>query len=105
MATIHRDGKLDLLDGKIAVIGFGSQGHAHALNLRDSGVDVHVGLREGSGSRRAAEDAGVEVSSIPDAVRGAQIVALLVPDHVQKEVWDSDVAPNLEPGAGSKAKA
>src|SRR5690348_875169 len=99
MATIHRDGDLSLLDGKVAVVGFGSQGHAHALNLHDSGVDVHVGLREGSGSRRAVEDAGLEVGTIAEAVRGAQLVAVLVPDHVQKAVWDEAVLPNLEPGA------
>ena len=99
MATIHRDGDLSLLNGKVAVVGFGSQGHAHALNLRDSGVEVVVGLRDGSSSRAAAEEAGAEVASIADAVRGAQVVAMLVPDHVQKGVWDSDVAPNLEPGA------
>ena len=64
MATIHRDGDLDLLDGKVAVVGFGSQGHAHALNLHDSGVDVHVGLREGSKSREAAEEAGLKVGTI-----------------------------------------
>jgi ketol-acid reductoisomerase len=99
MATIHREGNLDLLSGKVAVIGYGSQGHAHALNLRDSGVEVEVGLRDGSGSREAAEDAGLTVRSIPDAVRGAQIVAVLVPDHVQKDVYEGEVAPNLEPGA------
>jgi ketol-acid reductoisomerase len=99
MATIHRDGDLALLDGRVAVVGFGSQGHAHALNLHDSGVEVVVGLRDGSGSRAAAEEAGVEVASIPDAVRGAQLVAMLVPDHVQQEVWEKEVAPNLAPGA------
>jgi ketol-acid reductoisomerase len=99
MATIHRDGDLDLLDGKVAVVGYGSQGHAHALNLHDSGVNVVVGLREDSGSRRAAEDAGLDVASIPEAVRGAQLVAILVPDHVQQGVWEQEVAPNLEPGA------
>ena len=99
MATIYREGDLDLLSGKVAVIGYGSQGHAHALNLRDSGVEVQVGLREGSASKEVAEDAGLEVRSIPDAVRGAQVVALLLPDHVQKQVWDELVAPNLEPGA------
>jgi ketol-acid reductoisomerase len=99
MATIHRDGDLSLLNGKVAVVGFGSQGHAHALNLRDSGVEVVVGLRDGSSSRAAAEEAGAEVASIADAVRGAQVVAMLVPDHVQKGVWDSDVAPNLAPDA------
>jgi ketol-acid reductoisomerase len=99
MATIHRDGDLALLDGKVAVVGFGSQGHAHALNLHDSGVEVVVGLREGSGSRAAAEDAGLETASIAEAVRGAQLVALLVPDHVQQEVWEQEVAPSLEEGA------
>jgi ketol-acid reductoisomerase len=99
MATIHRDGDLDLLDGKVAVVGYGSQGHAHALNLHDSGVNVVVGLRDGSGSRRAAEDAGLDVTSIPEAVRGAQLVAILVPDHVQQGVWEEEVAPNLHPGA------
>jgi ketol-acid reductoisomerase len=98
MATIYRDGDLDLLSGKVAVIGYGSQGHAHALNLRDSGIDVQVGLREGSGSKTAAEDAGLEVRSIADAVHGAQVVALLLPDHVQKQVWDENVAPNLADG-------
>ncbi|HEX5246772.1 MAG TPA: ketol-acid reductoisomerase [Gaiellaceae bacterium] len=99
MATIYREGDLDLLSGKVAVIGYGSQGHAHALNLRDSGVDVQVGLREGSPSAEKAEDAGLEVRSIAEAVRGAQVVALLLPDHMQKQVWDEHIAPNLEPGA------
>ncbi len=98
MATIHRDGNLGLLNGKVAVIGYGSQGHAHALNLRDSGVEVQVGLRDGSPSREAAEEAGLDVRPIAEAVRGAQVVALLLPDHVQKGVWDEFVAPNLEPG-------
>jgi len=101
-ATIYydKDANLDLLKKrKVAVIGYGSQGHAHALNLRDSGVEVVVGLREGSSSRATAEEAGAEVAAIADAVRGAQVVAMLVPDHVQKGVWDADVAPNLAPGA------
>jgi ketol-acid reductoisomerase len=99
MATIHRTEDTGLLTGTVAVIGYGSQGHAHALNLRDSGVSVVVGLREGSPSKETAEDAGLEVRSIADAVRGAQVVALLLPDHVQKGVWDEHVAPNLDPGA------
>src|SRR5256714_13293357 len=99
MATIHRNGDLSLLDGTVAVVGYGSQGHAHALNLRDSGVDLVVGLREGSGSRAAAEEAGLEVRTVTGAVRGAQVVGLLVPDHLQKGVWDAEVAPNLAPGA------
>jgi ketol-acid reductoisomerase len=99
MATIHREGNLDLLSGKVAVIGYGSQGHAHALNLRDSGVEVEVGLRDGSASRESAEDAGVAVTSIADAVRGAQLAAILLPDHVQAGVYERDVAPNLAPDA------
>ncbi|MGZ4353303.1 MAG: NAD(P)-binding domain-containing protein, partial [Gaiellaceae bacterium] len=99
MATIHREGNVDLLSGKVAVIGYGSQGHAHALNLRDSGVQVEVGLRKGSASREAAEEAGLTVRSVADAVKGAQLVAILLPDHVQKGVWDADIEPNLEDGA------
>ena len=99
MATIHRDGNLDLLDGKVAVLGYGAQGHAHALNLHDSGVEVEVGLREGSDSWARAEEAGLTVRTIPEAVRGAQVVAVLVPDHVQTEVFERNVAPNLEPEA------
>jgi ketol-acid reductoisomerase len=99
MATIHTEGNLDLLTGKVAVIGYGSQGHAHALNLRDSGVEVEVGLREGSPSREAAEEAGLAVASIADAVRDAQVVAILLPDHVQKGVYDAEIAPNLSSGA------
>jgi ketol-acid reductoisomerase len=99
MATIYREGNLDLLPGKVAVLGYGSQGHAHALNLRDSGVDVEVALREGSPSRAAAEDAGLSVGTVGGAVRGAQVVSLLLPDQVQPSVYEQDVAPNLAPGA------
>ena len=99
MATIHRDGDLGLLNGKVAVVGFGSQGHAHALNLRDSGVEVVVGLREGSSSRAAAEEAGAEVASIADAVRGllngmaddeatlAEAVAGVTPEAIAKHLY------------------
>jgi ketol-acid reductoisomerase len=99
MATIHREGDLDLLSGKVAVIGYGSQGHAHALNLHDSGVDVCVGLREGSPSRAKAEADGLAVGTVPEAVRGAQLVAILLPDQVQPKVWEEEIEPNLEPGA------
>jgi ketol-acid reductoisomerase len=98
MATVLRDGDLDLLSGKVAVLGYGSQGHAHALNLHDSGVDVVVGLREGSGSRAAAEEAGLAVASPAEAVRGAQLVAFLLPDQVQPAVY-AEVEPHLEPDA------
>ncbi len=99
MATILRDGDLSLLDGTVAVVGYGSQGHAHALNLHDSGVRVVVGLREGSSSWAEAEEAGLEVRSIPEAVRGAQLVSLLLPDQVQPQVFTESVEPALEPSA------
>jgi ketol-acid reductoisomerase len=99
VAEIHKTGNLDLLSGKVAVLGYGSQGHAHALNLHESGVDVVVGLREGSPSAAAAEEAGLAVASFADAVRGAQLVAFLVPDGAQPELYENEVKPNLEPGA------
>jgi ketol-acid reductoisomerase len=99
VAEIHKTGNLDLLNGKVAVLGYGSQGHAHALNLHESGVDVVVGLREGSLSAAAAEEAGLTVASFADAVRGAQLVAFLVPDGAQPELYENEVKPNLEPGA------
>ena len=99
MATIHREGNIDLLSGKVAVIGYGSQGHAHALNLRDSGVDVEVGLRESSPSREAAEDAGLAVGTIAEATSGAELVAILLPDHVQKGVYEQEIERNLEANA------
>jgi ketol-acid reductoisomerase len=99
VATIHRTGNTELLSGKVAVLGFGSQGHAHALNLHDSGVDVVVGLRPDSSSWQAAEEAGLAVATLPDAVRGAQVVFLLLPDHTQPPVFEEAVAPNLADGA------
>jgi ketol-acid reductoisomerase len=99
MAEIVKSGNVELLSGKVAVLGFGSQGHAHALNLSESGVDVAVGLREGSRSWGAAEDAGLTVQRVPEAVRDAQLVALLVPDGAQPSLYRDAVAPNLEPGA------
>jgi ketol-acid reductoisomerase len=99
MATILRDGDLSLLDGTVAIVGYGSQGHAHALNLNDSGVRVVVGLREGSSSWAEAEQAGLEARTIADAVRGAQLVSLLLPDQVQPQVFSEHVEPHLEPDA------
>jgi ketol-acid reductoisomerase len=99
MATVYREGNLDLLSGKVAVMGWGSQAHAHALNLRDSGVQVEVGLRDGSPSWAKAEEAGVTVRTIADAVRGAQIVAMLLPDQVQPDVYEHAVQPNLDASA------
>jgi ketol-acid reductoisomerase len=99
VATIYNGGNVDLLSGKVAVLGFGSQGHAHALNLHESGVDVMVGLRSGSASRDAAEAAGLAVGTVAEAVEGAQLVSILLPDQVQPSVYEQDVAPNLAEGA------
>jgi ketol-acid reductoisomerase len=82
----------------VAIIGYGSQGHAHALNLHESGVDVVVGLAPGSKSRALAEEAGLRVADVADAVREADVVMILVPDTVQKRVYDADIAPNLREG-------
>jgi ketol-acid reductoisomerase len=99
MAEVIKTGDVGLLTGKVAVLGYGSQGHAHALNLADSGVEVEVGLRPDSASRAAAEEAGLQVRDVPAAVRGAQIVAMLVPDGPQAALFRDEVAPSLEPGA------
>jgi ketol-acid reductoisomerase len=99
MATILRDGDLSLLSGRVAVIGYGAQGHAHALNLRDSGVDVAVGLREGGASWPKAEAAGLHVAPVAEAVRGAQLVAMLIPDQFQPAVFAEHVEPALDEGA------
>jgi ketol-acid reductoisomerase len=98
VAHVYREGSIDLLSGKVAVLGFGSQGHAHALNLRDSGVRVAVGLREGSASRADAEAAGLEVGTPEEVVKGAQLVAFLLPDQVQPAVYEQ-VAGAMEPDA------
>ena len=82
----------------VAVIGYGSQGHAHALNLHESGVDIVVGLAPGSKSRQLAEEAGLHVADVADAVKAADVVMILVPDTGQKAVYDTDIAPNLKPG-------
>ena len=82
----------------VAIVGYGSQGHAHALNLHESGVDVVVGLAPGSKSRALAEEAGLRVADVPDAVKAADVVMILVPDTAQKAVYDVDIAPNLRPG-------
>ena len=99
MAKIYNGGNVDLLSGKVAILGFGSQGHAHALNLHESGVDVMVGLRPGSASRDAAESAGLAVGTVAEAVEGAQLVAFLLPDQVQKRVYEEDVVPSLADAA------
>ncbi len=102
MATIYyeKDADLGLLDGKkIAIIGYGSQGHAHALNLRDSGCDVRVGLYKGSKSWAVAEQAGLTVKLTADAVAEADIVMILVPDNKQPEIFAREIRPNLKTGS------
>ncbi|MGB2924291.1 MAG: ketol-acid reductoisomerase [Limnothrix sp.] len=93
------DANLDLLNGKtVAIIGYGSQGHAHALNLKDSGVDVVVGLYEGSKSTAKAEAEGLKVLSVAEAAKTADWIMILLPDDVQKSVYKNDIEPNLEAG-------
>jgi ketol-acid reductoisomerase len=95
----EQDGDLSLLKGKTAaIIGYGSQGHAHALNLRDSGVDVVVGLPEGSKSRAKAEQVGLRVLPVAEASRAGDFIMVLVPDHIQGELYKSDIEPQLKPG-------
>ncbi len=101
MATIYYDSDANpdvIRSKKVAVIGYGSQGHAHALNLKESGVDVVVGLRKGSDRVAEAEAAGLKVLDPAEAARWADVVMLLVPDQVAADIYKESVAPNLEPG-------
>jgi ketol-acid reductoisomerase len=102
MATIYyeKDADLSLLKGKtIAVIGYGSQGHAHSLNLKDSGMNVVIGLQEGSKSREKAEAAGLTVKTVAEATKGADIVMILAPDTKQAQIYSESIAPNLKSGS------
>ena len=101
MAKIYydADADLNLLKGKkVGVIGYGSQGHAHALNLKESGVAVSVGLYPGSPSWEKAQAAGLQVGSVSDVARDSDVIMMLVPDQVQKRVYDDHIAPHLESG-------
>jgi ketol-acid reductoisomerase len=101
MATIYYDKDADLsaLEGrKVAIIGYGSQGHAHALNLKDSGIDVRVGLYEGSPSRAKAEAAGLAVTSVAQAADEADVIMILLPDTKQKSVYEAEILPGLRDG-------
>ncbi len=94
-----KDADLSKLEGKtVAILGYGSQGHAHALNLKDSGVDVVVGLRADSSSRGKAEEAGLEVLGIADAASRGDVVMVLLPDERQAEVWGAEIADGVAPG-------
>jgi ketol-acid reductoisomerase len=101
MAKLYYDADADLglvKDRKIAILGYGSQGHAHALNLKDSGCVVAVGLYEGSGSWAAAQETGLKVLPVADAVEWADIAAILVPDSVQQELYREAILPGLRAG-------
>ncbi len=95
------DADVNLIKGKkVAIIGFGSQGHAHAMNLKDSGVkNVVVALRPGSPSAKKANAAGLKVMSVPDAAKWADLIMFAIPDELQAEVWKNQVAPNIRDGA------
>src|SRR3954452_6264937 len=100
-ATVYyeKDADPGIIAGrKGTIVGYGSQAHAHALNLRDSGVDVRVALREGSSSKAKAEGAGLRVLPIAEAAREADLVMILLPDTEQKKVYEADIAPHLNEG-------
>ncbi|MDR1815327.1 MAG: ketol-acid reductoisomerase [Clostridiales Family XIII bacterium] len=101
MAKIYYQGDTDIkvLDGKtVAIIGYGSQGHAHALNLKESGVSVVVGLYKGSKSWKQAEDAGLKVATAADAAKQADVIMILVPDERQADIYKESIEPNLKEG-------
>jgi ketol-acid reductoisomerase len=94
-----KDADLSIIQGKkVAVIGFGSQGHAHSLNLKDSGVDVVVGLKDGSKSKAKAEEQGLKVLSTADAAKWADVIVVLAPDPRQRDLYTESIEPNLEAG-------
>ena len=95
-----KDADLNVIKNlKISIIGFGSQGHAHAMNLNDSGANVTIGLREGSNSASKARDAGLSVKTIEDATSDADVVMILAPDEYQADLYKESIEPNLKPSA------
>ncbi len=101
MANVYYEKDADrsyIADRKVAILGYGSQGHAHALNLKDSGIDVRVGLREGSSSKAKAENAGLKVLTTAEACAEADVIMVLLPDTEQRDVYEKDIEPNLTNG-------
>ena len=100
MARVYREGDIgnEIMQRKVAILGYGSQGHAHALNLKDSGCEVVVGLYEGSKSKEKAEAEGLQVMTIAEATRWADVVMLLLPDEKQPAVYKAEIEPNLSEG-------
>src|SRR5947207_7898889 len=101
MATVYYDKDADpsiIAGRKVAILGYGSQGHAHALNLKDSGVDVRVGLREGSSSKTKAESVGLRVVPIDQAAAEADLIMMLLPDTEQRDCFEQKIEPHLNGG-------
>ncbi len=101
MVNLYYDDDADLSklkDRKVAILGYGSQGHAHALNLRDSGMNICVGLRSGDPFLKQAEDDGMNIKDLSEASAWAEVIMILVPDQYQKEVYEANITPNLQPG-------
>ena len=95
-----KDADMTVLEGKtIGIVGYGSQGHAHALNLKDNGQKVIIGLYPGSRSRAVAEEAGLEVADVPAVAQAADVLMVLIPDHLQGDTYREQIAPNLRPGS------
>jgi ketol-acid reductoisomerase len=102
MVDVYYDKDADLSvisDKTIGIVGYGSQGHAHALNLRDSGQKVMVGLYPESRSRAAVQEAGLEVADVPEVAKAADVLMVAIPDHIQGEIYRTQIAPNLRPGS------
>ena len=95
-----KDADLNLLSGKtIGILGYGSQGHAHALNLKDSGQDVMVGLHPESSSRKLVEEAGLKVGDVQEVAKEADVLMVVIPDHIQGDIYKTQIAPSLRPGS------
>ena len=94
------DANIEIIQNmNVTIVGYGSQGHAHANNLHESGVDVTVALREGSSSWKKAEEAGLKVASVSESVKDADLVMILAPDEFQKDIYESEIKPNLKQDA------